>query len=193
MNRSSASKELLRNRALAARKSLSGHEKQLFSEKVRKRLLEYLAVQSPRIETLLSYRATPVEVDTCPIFDLAQFRLFAPVTHCHEHMAWHEVTADTHWNYGDLGILEPSSGTIWNADTGITTLICPLTAFDRAGNRLGMGKGCFDFWLSSQRKSIHQIIGLAFSCQEVSSIPVEPHDIPMDMVITEKEVIRCRA
>ena len=192
MNSTAASKELLRSRALAARKTLSDHERQLFSEQIRDRLLEHLNVQSPHAEALLSYYATAVEVDTSPLFELTQFRLFAPITHHHEHMAWHEVTPNTRWKRGDLGILEPSEGTIWKGDTGITALLCPLTAFDRTGGRLGMGKGCFDFWLSSHRKSIHEIIGLAFSCQEIPSVPLEAHDIPMNTVITEKEVISCQ-
>jgi len=70
-------------------------------------------------------------------------------------------------------------------------LLCPLTAFDRQGNRLGMGKGCFDYWLSKHRHGLDQVIGLAFSGQEVAHIPAEAHDAPLDYIITEKEVIEC--
>jgi 5-formyltetrahydrofolate cyclo-ligase len=35
------------------------------------------------------------------------------------------------------------------------------------------------------------IIGLAFSCQEWPALPVEGHDIPMQLILTEKEAIAC--
>jgi len=54
-----------------------------------------------------------------------------------------------------------------------------------------MGKGCFDFWLAQHHHHIQQIIGLAFSCQEVAAVPAERHDMPMNCIITEKEVIQC--
>ncbi|ATX80977.1 5-formyltetrahydrofolate cyclo-ligase [Mariprofundus ferrinatatus] len=186
------SKDLIRSSALAARRNLSTEERELFSARIRQRLIDHLAAQNTATEVLLAYRAMPSEVDADPLFYLPGFRTFAPVTHHHEHMEWHESTPETRWSHGVFGILEPEAGEIWMGGEGITTLLCPLTAFDRSGNRLGMGKGCFDFWLASHRKHIYQVIGLAFACQEVAGIPEESHDIPMDFVITEQEVIKCQ-
>jgi len=185
-------KERLRASALASRKQLSVEERALYSIQIRERLLSHLAAQSQASEMLLAYCAMPSEVNIDTLFELSEFNMFAPVTHHHEHMEWREVNPDTNWSHGVFGILEPDSAALWQGGDAITTLLCPLTAFDRSGNRLGMGKGCFDFWLASHRKEIHQVIGLAFACQEVAEIPAEGHDMPMDFVITEEEIITCQ-
>lgn len=64
-------------------------------------------------------------------------------------------------------------------------LICvPGLAFDRAGNRLGSGRGYYDRLLPLLRDDAIKV-GLAYECQIVPQLPTEPHDVPMDLVITE--------
>jgi len=107
-------------------------------------------------------------------------------------MHWLGVNANSHWKRGTFGIPEPQDGPDWVDDTSPAILICPLVGFDRSGNRLGMGKGCFDRWLTIHQHRITEIIGIAFACQELATIPSEPHDIPLHTIITEKEIISCR-
>ncbi len=57
--------------------------------------------------------------------------------------------------------------------------------FDARGYRLGYGRGYFDRFLMRHRLVA---IGLAFECQLVPAVPVEPHDIPMTAIITEGEL-----
>lgn len=72
-------------------------------------------------------------------------------------------------------------------------LVVPMLAFSREGNRLGYGKGFYDRTIRSIRKEKPiTVIGIAFSDQEVDSIPTEEHDQVMDWIITEKEVIRIK-
>jgi 5-formyltetrahydrofolate cyclo-ligase len=71
-------------------------------------------------------------------------------------------------------------------------LFVPLAAFDRAGHRLGYGAGYYDATLAALAPKRPLAIGLAFSTQEVASIPAEPHDHPLAFVITERETIDCR-
>jgi len=186
----SMDKHALRSAAIAYRKSLSALQRQSCSEAIMDTLLVHLRQSHGSCTNLLTYRALPSEVDTEPLLHLPDYHMFAPVTHDHSHMTWRLITPQTRWSKGVFGILEPKSGSAWPANTP-TILLCPLTAFDRSGNRLGMGKGCFDYWLSSHQQHIDCIIGLAFSGQEVAHIPAEGHDVPMNYVITEKEVIAC--
>ena len=67
------------------------------------------------------------------------------------------------------------------------TLLVPLSAFDSEGNRIGYGAGYYDRAIASMRKNGHNplLIGLAFDCQKVSSIPAEPHDQKLAMILTE--------
>ncbi len=187
---SPSTKTALRAAALAYRAGLSAPERQRRSEQIIDHVCYYLQQQTESVSALLTYRAMPSEVDTGTLFHLPDYRLFAPVTPHQEQMHWRLITPQTRWRKGMFGILEPASGQCWEQGEK-TVLLCPLTAFDRQGNRLGMGKGCFDFWLSRHRQYLYQVIGLAFSGQEVAQIPAEGHDAPMDCIITEKEVIQC--
>lgn len=70
----------------------------------------------------------------------------------------------------------------------INVVIVPMIAFDSAGHRLGYGAGYYDRFLS--RNPHMKKIGVAFSCQEVDSIPADKNDICMDFVVTEKGITR---
>jgi 5-formyltetrahydrofolate cyclo-ligase len=70
-------------------------------------------------------------------------------------------------------------------------LLVPLAAFDSAGGRLGWGKGHYDRAISRLRKApgLPLALGIAFSFQEVERLPVEPHDQPLDYIVTETGLI----
>jgi len=63
-------------------------------------------------------------------------------------------------------------------------VMVPGVAFDRSGARMGHGKGYYDKLLQHARKDA-PLVALAFECQMFPEIPVAPHDIFMDMIITE--------
>ena len=60
-------------------------------------------------------------------------------------------------------------------------------AFDRRGGRLGYGKGYYDRFLHQVRHDVTKL-AVCFECQLFAEIPVLPHDIRMDLVVTEKSV-----
>lgn len=64
-------------------------------------------------------------------------------------------------------------------------IIMPLLGFDARGTRLGYGGGYYDRTLERLSKR-PRLIGLAFASQEIESIPREPHDVPLDAVVTEQ-------
>lgn len=66
-------------------------------------------------------------------------------------------------------------------------VVMPLLGFDSLGTRLGYGGGYYDRTLASMKKR-PKLIGFAFSAQEMPMIPREAHDLPLDMVVTEKGV-----
>lgn len=69
-------------------------------------------------------------------------------------------------------------------------IIIPGVAFDRKGNRIGMGSGYYDRFLADKQDIPR--IALAYSTQILDSVPQDPYDEPVDMIVTENEVIRCR-
>ena len=65
-------------------------------------------------------------------------------------------------------------------------VIAPLLAFDRFGGRLGQGGGHYDRALAELRRTGPVfVLGLAFAGQEVDRLDLEPHDQPLDAVLTE--------
>ncbi|MFZ7093161.1 5-formyltetrahydrofolate cyclo-ligase [Primorskyibacter sp. 2E233] len=69
-------------------------------------------------------------------------------------------------------------------------LIVPLVAFTRTGGRLGYGGGFYDRTLELLRSKRPTLaIGFAFAAQEDPDIPLEPTDQPLDLIVTESEVI----
>ena len=66
-------------------------------------------------------------------------------------------------------------------------VMVPGVAFDRRGGRTGHGKGYYDKLLEHARADT-PLIALAFECQLFPEIPMQPHDMFMDKVVTEKAV-----
>jgi 5-formyltetrahydrofolate cyclo-ligase len=73
-------------------------------------------------------------------------------------------------------------------------LIVPLLAFDRSGYRIGYGAGYYDLTIAALRKQKAIIaLGVAFAAQEIAHVPKTARDARLDLVLTEREVIDCRA
>lgn len=66
-------------------------------------------------------------------------------------------------------------------------IIAPLLGFDRSGHRIGYGQGYYDRTLSYYHEAIS--VGICYSFQEVSILPTSHHDVSLDYVVTENEVI----
>ncbi len=67
-------------------------------------------------------------------------------------------------------------------------VLMPLVGFDGAGNRLGNGAGFYDRFLADRRGRYGRplLIGIAFECQRLASLPAAAHDVPLDGVLTER-------
>ncbi len=89
--------------------------------------------------------------------------------------------------HGPIGILQP----LKNAPIARpSVLLVPLLAFDRRGYRLGQGGGYYDRTLAELRKEPHLLaVGLGYAAQEVEAVPAAAHDMRLDAILTEMEVI----
>ena len=90
-----------------------------------------------------------------------------------------------------FGIEEPSF--TQEKSIAVTTLdlmFLPLIAFDKKGNRLGRGAGCYDQTLASLQHSEKNplLIGVAYEFQKVEKLPAEIWDIPLNLAVTEQKV-----
>lgn len=93
---------------------------------------------------------------------------------------------ETRLELGSFQIEEPTGDNYADVDD-IELMIIPGVAFDRRRNRLGRGKGFYDRLLAASKATK---IGVGYEFQLLDELPAEPHDIPMDMIITQKTVIR---
>jgi len=133
------------------------------------------------------------EVDPRPLMEglAARGQVVALSQILHPRLSWRE------WQPGDVlvhnsfGVLEPGPDA---PEVFPAALLVPLAAFDRSGGRLGYGKGHFDRAIAALSDK-HPVltVGLAYAAQEIDHMPAEIHDQPLDLVITEIEVIRPRA
>ncbi len=71
----------------------------------------------------------------------------------------------------------------------IDLVLVPGVAFDPQGRRIGQGKGYYDRFLATL-ESRTKLVALAYQCQIFSSIPTDPHDFPIDIVVTEDNIYR---
>lgn len=83
---------------------------------------------------------------------------------------------------GAMGIKEPKSRIAVSPDE-ISAAVIPGIAFDKGGMRIGFGAGYYDRFLEGF-KGLK--IGLCYDFQVYDSIPHDKHDIPMDVIITER-------
>lgn len=90
---------------------------------------------------------------------------------------------------GSFGILEPLL-----AESDIVSprehdvIIVPGSVFDEKRNRMGYGGGYYDSYLTGISESCVKI-GVCFDFQVLADIPHESHDIPLDLIVTEKRII----
>ena len=86
---------------------------------------------------------------------------------------------------GCYGILEPLKDNTIEVDPKlIDMVVVPGVAFDIKRNRIGYGAGYYDNFLIKLKKGCYKV-GVAFEFQIYNDIPIENHDIPLDIIVTE--------
>ena len=86
---------------------------------------------------------------------------------------------------GAFFIEEPQGDDIVSAEI-LDLIVVPAVAYDRNGNRVGRGKGYYDRLLCTAKATK---IGVGYDFQLVDEVDAEPHDIAVDIVITESNHI----
>lgn len=106
------------------------------------------------------------------------------------------MTGRNDWTHNRYGIPEHA---VWRPKVRavrLDILFLPLLGFDQQGYRMGMGGGYYDSSLAflQHRKAWHRpyLIGVAFEAQRVEALPIDPWDVPLDAVLTERQVYRFR-
>ncbi len=183
---SATRKREVRESALHRRGQLAEAAHASASARIREQLLGLPALQAARhVFTFISFGS---EVNTHPLIDAllaAEYRVAVPRI-----MDATTIRAVPMTGWGDLeagrwGILSPRHTT--SAPGPFDVCIIPGVAFTEAGARLGHGRGYYDRWMESNQ--VGTCVAIAFECQMVPTLPMEPHDRPVDVIVTEQRVI----
>lgn len=95
---------------------------------------------------------------------------------------------EQHLALGSFHIEEPT-GSDTSCVDDMEMIVVPAVAYDRQGNRVGRGKGYYDRLLAGSRA---RKIGVAYDFQLVDDIDSEPHDVKVDVVITDKVMVKIK-
>lgn len=186
----------IRQRLRIARRALSADQQQLFADQ-----LATIICRDPvflRARRVGIYLANDGEIDPSILMEIALKsgkRCFLPILHPLKvnRLYFGEYNTRTVLRPNRFGIPEPKLKTRqlvppWSLDI----IFMPLVAFDRQGNRMGMGGGFYDRTLAFMAKSNRQkplLIGLAHSSQEIDQLSQQNWDIPLHLIATNREII----
>ena len=171
-------KKDLRQQIRIAKKQHTPEELQKQSEAVLQKLASH-----PRFlaaERVMLYASLPDEVQTLSFIEEWRHRktIILP-TVVGDDIIPVELADNTPFAEGDFHIPEPQN----NPYTGAFDLIVvPGMAFDSEGHRLGRGRGYYDRFLAQHPQT--PTLGLCFDFQLVPEVPSEPHDRPIDEILT---------
>jgi 5-formyltetrahydrofolate cyclo-ligase len=184
-------KRAVRERIVARRDRLSGATRRAHSARV----LDHL-VTLPELRTaaaVMCFASFGSEVDTAPLvrwcLDQGK-RVALPRIVGRRHMEAFWVTdpaADLEG--GSFGIPEPRAGLPQALPEAIDLIVVPGSAFDRSGDRIGYGGGFYDTFLPRLRPQTPRV-AVAFELQLVDDVPAESHDLGVDVLVTERGVLR---
>lgn len=186
---SASPKQLLRARAIAARRALGEPERRDRALRIARRLTALDAFA--RARTVALYAAIGAEVDTTEIARIATARgkglAFPRFSEDQRALRFAACTIEA-LVPAPHGTRQPPAATPAIPYAALDLVLVPGVAFDVQGHRLGRGRGHYDATLALVPATAARV-GLAFEVQLVPEVPQEPHDAPLDAIVTEDRVV----
>ena len=154
------------------------------------KFISFLKIDKLNFKSIGGYYPSNYEIDDLNILDFLEkknFKVSLPVIRKDNQMNFYKWSKRDPLKINKFGIPEPVSTKIIYPDI----LLVPLVAYDGNLNRLGYGGGFYDRYIEKIEKIKNVIkIGLAFSFQKISSIPINQYDKRLDFIVTEKEILK---
>lgn len=172
-------KDDIRAIAYVKRKALSKQQVAVDSKRICEQLIPYMN------GCIALYESYGQEVDVSTLKPYCE-RYALPKSESDGTMFFYEINKETKFEKRVYGINEPVNGTICLPEA-FDVLIVPIVAFDEECHRLGHGKGYYDRFLT---KSKALKIGVAFDCQKLEVLPIDPWDISLDIIVTPTMILK---
>jgi len=179
----------LRRRLRRQRCDIDGEKRARYDDSIRRHLQEL--IRQRNIRSLAGYWPFNGEPDLVPLFRQlldAGCEMALPVVSAEQHgvMTFCRWQRDMPLARNRFGIFEPPASAELNISS-FQLLIMPLVAYDRSGNRLGMGAGYYDRHLEALRDSPLPLrVGVAYSLQEVEALEKNEWDIHLHGIVNER-------
>ena len=184
-----AAKSRLRQKMRSRRENLSSRQRNTFDAAIRQHVAQLIDLSG--FHSAACYWPFNGEPDITPLckqlmVDGIEFAL-PVITSSHDYqMEFHKWETGTSLAKNWYGIFEPQASTSIPL-ARFDVLFMPLVAYDRLGNRLGVGAGYYDRYLESLRQSrVPLRVGIAYSLQETEQIFTNSWDISLHAVVNER-------
>lgn len=182
-------KDAIRKQMVALRNTLPEAERQKSSHHIMERFFALEAVQAAT--TIALFLAFGSEVDTWLLLErgvrLGKWVVAPVCLPATKELAFYPITSKDEAALGHWGILEPPRIGEAVSPSCLDVVVVPGLAFDQRGGRLGYGGGYYDRFLPKANSACK--VGVCFDAQLIEAVPSAPHDVPVDVVITEKRAI----
>lgn len=132
------------------------------------------------------YRSIQQEVCLDALYEQYQNQcyFYAPRIKADAMMEFVEWNDTTQWEEGTYGIKEPKTGKVIEPEQ-LDLIFVPLVAFNECCDRLGHGKGYYDRYL---KDCDAKLIGVAYEMQKCEQIQTYPHDVKLDLILSEERM-----
>ena len=143
-----------------------------------------------RNKSIGGYYPVNFEIDDLEILkelEKKKFKISLPVIKKNNEMDFYRWSFKDILNLNIYGIPEPEQKKLVYPDI----ILVPLVAFDKRLFRLGYGGGFYDRYIEKLLKKKNFItIGLALSCQKISKVPNNQYDKKLNIIMTEKYILK---
>ncbi len=182
-------KQIEREKIKEKLKQFSLKEKNKYDKKIFEKLISLKIYSSAK--EIFTYVSFDKEVDTINIIDFSLKngkKVYVPkIIKSTKILKIFQINSINELQTGIYKIPEPFKGSEVRKKE-FDLLLIPGLAFDKSCFRLGRGEGYFDRFLT---QIVGYKVGLCFAFQVKKRLPIEEHDIRMDMIITENQIYTC--
>lgn len=181
-------KKELRHHLLQRRKELSFERRAVFSRKACEWLRD--CEELKKAQVIMAFHPFGEEVDILPYVEEVRSRggeIWLPLTiPAERRLVPYRYDGPDMLKQGVYGIWEPDPAKAVAMDgSRLDAVLVPGVAFDRHGGRMGYGGGYYDRFLAALSHRPF-LLGVGYSMQVVEGVPMEPHDILLDAIVTDE-------
>lgn len=190
----SGSKREIRKLMLAKRNLITQNEQDEFSRIIAERVISFTGYR--QAELVFAYAGYGSEVKTDElILKMLQDgkRVALPCSYVEDgicKMMFYELSELSQLISGYKGILEPDPTVCSFVNEVPDMMLIPGVAFDERGNRVGYGKGFYDYYFAHHEEVLK--VALAYEFQVINRIEAEEFDTKMDVILTQERIKICQ-